>query len=696
MYPSLRQIDGSSVKADGTAEATVVKISAATTTEEKAKLANAASMPSPATSHGRKRCSAGRDRAGLAAQPTWEDYKLVTGHHPVLSEMLRTSRQDSRDHDVVRDLPELAKDDDVTDPLELPKDTATFAPSRNNQAPEPPSTQAGAYSETPGQNAVRLEKTRVYRNMTPHNPTSVDILETDTPAEQASVHDDVDLEEGMSVSQRDREMYSQGSVTQEAADRDLLEAIPVADNDATVSQELGIATPMQSTEGERLELQKRHLLLRTSVTVFVMLLAVVGITLIILHSVLGREEENPTRAPEQDAANATESTTRLVKGLPDYSVEAILKDSTSPQARANQWLLNDPSLHNYTKNRIIQRFALATLFYSTNPPHLYEDLAPSLSMTSSWSQDRNWLSYDHHECEWFGRTQFHWYQQTIDLPVTIDKPCTDDGAHHALWLSDNNLIGSLPLEIFGLSTLNSIDVQRNPLLGGSIPSQIGLLSSLSLFSCANSSMTGTLPTELGLLTDAKQVALHVMFTTISGRLPSELGSVSNLERVMLGYNQITGSIPSEIGRATAIRTLNLAGNRLSGSLPTELAQLSVLRYLWLQDNQISGSLATELGRLSSAWSITLQNNLLSGPLPSELGNLEKLFELRLRGNDLAGSIPESWTNLVGFNGSLQELDITDTLLTGRFEEEWCALNGGFVFDCVPSMLCGCGECQCSD
>ena len=50
--------------------------------------------------------------------------------------------------------------------------------------------------------------------------------------------------------------------------------------------------------------------------------------------------------------------------LPQYTMEAILQDPTSPQSLAFHWIREDPHLSLYPKWRKIQRFALATLYYA--------------------------------------------------------------------------------------------------------------------------------------------------------------------------------------------------------------------------------------------------------------------------------------------------------------------------------------------
>jgi hypothetical protein len=123
----------------------------------------------------------------------------------------------------------------------------------------------------------------------------------------------------------------------------------------------------------------------------------------------------------------------LFDELPLESIEA-LEQEDSPQAQAVQWLLEDGFLHSNGERvldenlsgRILQRFALATLYFSTNG--------------GQWLQNPGWLSSDH-ECDW---------HSSIDDPGF--SPCHGDDLVH-LNLSRNGLAGSIPPEINLLKSL---------------------------------------------------------------------------------------------------------------------------------------------------------------------------------------------------------------------------------------------------
>lgn len=140
--------------------------------------------------------------------------------------------------------------------------------------------------------------------------------------------------------------------------------------------------------------------------------------------------------------------------------------------------------------RLRQRYALATLFESTGGPN--------------WDTTTNWLETT--ECDWFGlecnnNDEIDWLE--LDAP-RLDQCCRGNG-----------LDGSIPVELFLLTSLVVVDIGANGMTG-QIPSWIGQWSSLTRLSLAGNDFAGELPTELGTLTRLDQLFLHR--TSLSGNL----------------------------------------------------------------------------------------------------------------------------------------------------------------------------------
>ena len=159
--------------------------------------------------------------------------------------------------------------------------------------------------------------------------------------------------------------------------------------------------------------------------------------------------------------------------------------------------------------------------------------------------------------------------------------------NEATYLSCVNMRGSCPsLALAGSS------------LTGTLPTEIGRLTSVTMLRLTYNGLTGSIPTELGLLTELSDLRLSQ--TSLSGSLPTEIGRMTSMKLFRLGaIENLTGSIPTEIGRLTSALQLYLYGNQLTGSMPSELGLLTALRELSLEDNHLTGSIPSELGDMPS-------------------------------------------------------------------------------------------------
>ncbi len=157
-------------------------------------------------------------------------------------------------------------------------------------------------------------------------------------------------------------------------------------------------------------------------------------------------------------------------------------------------------------------------------------------------------------------------------------------------------------------------------------------------------LSGGIPPELGTLTNLEK--LNLGFNALAGEVPPELGNLANLQRLNLGRNDLSGEVPPELGNLANLEALNLGFNALAGEVPPELGNLADLEALNLHQNGLSGEIPPELGNLSNLWTLGLGNNLLSGEIPPELGNLVNLRRLQLQGNLLSGPISPRLGNLV--------------------------------------------------
>ncbi|CAB9504845.1 Leucine Rich Repeat [Seminavis robusta] len=470
----------------------------------------------------------------------------------------------------------------------------------------------------------------------------------------------------------------------------------------------------------------------------VLLIAVIGFIVLALVLTLrgGNKEEDtsngiPTMAPTGAPSLApTDSPTMyaVTLGLPDYSVDKILKDETSPQARAYSWIMDDPNQERYPDWRILQRFALATFYYSTGGP--------------SWDISDNWLNHSLDECkDWFFRTETDGLDVAArDDKIFITSPCDESGKYQYLLMAGNNLAGRVPEEIGMLSSLLIFDYFKNDGLEGStIPTEIGLLTNLLRLSADRNFHGGKLPTEIGMMTSLIEVYLG--YNPFPSPIPSEIANIQGLQKLNLNRAGFTGTVPSELftltkmvefflhglldienatlegigqmtdlqafyfhnlplhntpiptelGLATKLEKLNLWDTGLTGTIPSEMANLSGLKRLDIDDNRLTGSLPDFIWELpllqeilydgnfftgtlpSHVWQnltlmegLAFSDNLLSGSIPTEVGLLPSIQTLRFDRNAFTGTIPTEIGNLT----TLEEVFFHDTHLEGNIPLEF--------------------------
>ncbi len=180
---------------------------------------------------------------------------------------------------------------------------------------------------------------------------------------------------------------------------------------------------------------------------------------------------------------------------------------------------------------------------------------------------------------------------------------------------------------------------------------------------------------------------------LKGTIPTELGQLTSLTSLDLNNNRLTGTIPTELGKLISLEKLDFRGNeRMSGSIPTELGQLTSLTSLDLCVNDLTGTIPTELGQLTSLTYLALYSNDLTGTIPSQLVQLLSLEKLALLENQLTGTIP---SELAGI-GNLTLATFFGNQLTGSLEQSFCVENRTWdplSVDC-DKVECSCCCCGC--
>ncbi|CAB9528373.1 LRR receptor-like serine threonine-protein kinase [Seminavis robusta] len=422
--------------------------------------------------------------------------------------------------------------------------------------------------------------------------------------------------------------------------------------------------------------------------------------------------------------------------LPNYTLDAIRQgmsvldgmDSNAttnvtlltPQYRAYDWLTTDMDMQSYADDRLVQRFALATFFFSTkgynwtsqtqsllndtnhtaaeslllNPNDYFrpqESLEWYQAVPGSRKRDvqteesersqeafEPWLS-PQHECQWWSLA-----------PVNGYSTCNNDSSFYvSLDVEGNNLAGELPPELGLLTTLESIFVGRDRQTHGPIVSQIGQLTRLRELHLGGSQSTGTIPTELARLSDTLEY-LGIGFNRLTGTFPSQLTALSKLEQLKIDANRLHGTLPKNLGsHLSNLRIVSFYRNQFNGTVLSSLIPCANLAFIDIAENQFADEIPSELGTLTHLTRLFLPNNRLHGTLPSTLALLPKLGKLNLHNNvNLTGPLPPEFAAL---NQTLTVFQIQGTGITGTIPEALCGMKK-LKFDCSDT-LCGC-DCPC--
>ncbi|XVF49441.1 hypothetical protein PTKIN_Ptkin04bG0012300 [Pterospermum kingtungense] len=235
---------------------------------------------------------------------------------------------------------------------------------------------------------------------------------------------------------------------------------------------------------------------------------------------------------------------------------------------------------------------------------------------------------------------------------------TDNRHLRRIVLSGNPLGSILPRSIGNLSSSLEYFLVTDCNLKGSIPSELGNLSSLIALELGNNGLTGIIPNAIGRL--QKLQGLHLQSNRLQGTVLYDLCKLSSLMELFLGRNELSGVIPECLGNLTALRTISLGYNSLTSMIPSSLWSLKDILAINMSSNSLQGSVPLEIENLRVVIELDLSKNQLSGNIPSSIGNLKNLAHLSLAENKLGGSIPESFSGSI----SLEFLDLSRNNLSG--------------------------------
>jgi len=171
-------------------------------------------------------------------------------------------------------------------------------------------------------------------------------------------------------------------------------------------------------------------------------------------------------------------------------------------------------------------------------------------------------------------------------------------------------LDELPLKIFTLKNLRTLDVGNNKLL--KLPDAVGKCSMLMTLSVDGNKLK-ILPSVICNLGKLENL-------TASGNqltaLPDALGSLKKLKKLVVANNAIA-ALPASIGACSDLASLDASHNAIA-ELPASFGKLTALNAVDLSYNRLGSPLVAGLGGLKRLKSLDVRENVAILELPAEL------------------------------------------------------------------------------
>ena len=421
--------------------------------------------------------------------------------------------------------------------------------------------------------------------------------------------------------------------------------------------------------------------------IIVVVLVLLAVTMILRTTILHHNHNTDQPQLLQDLPNFAGSdryqqivqyltTEKKVTSLETITQYDDTNHARTPQNRALNWMVGIDALQYETTNpHFIQRYVLAVFFFATGG-RLHQvvvdnsgsgstggdndnnhDNANANANNATWKESYNFMNAHESECQWSSVVAVPTF---IDQKVNMGVSCrSDTGDVTAIFLPNNLLYGSLPLEL-------------------------GFLTSLQLFAIPENDITGTLPTTLENWNSL--LYLNMNQNHLTGPIPDMIGNWNDLEVIGLEQNRLTGSLPPNFGTESRLVTVALSSNQLTGTLET-LRHLTQIEYLYVAHNQFTGLMEEPFFyNMKNIREIDVSHNALRGRLPLDmLFQGHNLHTIDAAYNNFTGTFPHEILNP---NYALQYLNIRHNQFTGSLPETIHQLSLLKHFDVMDNALTG--------
>jgi len=151
--------------------------------------------------------------------------------------------------------------------------------------------------------------------------------------------------------------------------------------------------------------------------------------------------------------------------------------------------------------------------------------------------------------------------------------------------ADNNMNGTIPVGLTKLTDLIEIYLFESG-ISGTLP-DIGNLGKLEHLALQDNDLSGTIPPSLYGLTTLEN--LYLSSNRFSGTIPPDVGNLVSLKQFWLYGNLFSGAVPSDVSRLTSLGTLLLSQCDLVCEF-YPFAHLCPKVIIFMNDNDFTGGI----------------------------------------------------------------------------------------------------------
>jgi len=134
-----------------------------------------------------------------------------------------------------------------------------------------------------------------------------------------------------------------------------------------------------------------------------------------------------------------------------------------------------------------------------------------------------------------------------------------------LEMESNYFNGTMPAAIAKMDQLTYLYMRRNNMAFNLDFMKNGQFDNMFAMWLDGNYVSGTIPTEIGLMSSL--ASFSAANTTLKGTIPYEIGNLNQLRRLWLFGNELTGNIPQALNELELLEVVELHGNNLVGNMP---------------------------------------------------------------------------------------------------------------------------------